>query len=86
MEAYKSFLIDFIAGGLSAAIAKTTVAPLERVKLLLQVQHTSKQISPEQQYKGTLKLITVLMHRVRNDLHSLFVNFSFLRSLNFHQV
>jgi len=54
MEAYRSFLIDFIAGGLSAAIAKTTVAPLERVKLLLQVQHTSKQISPEQQYKGTL--------------------------------
>ena len=51
----KSFLIDFIAGGLSAAIAKTAVAPIERVKLLLQVQHTSKQIKLDQQYKGTLK-------------------------------
>ncbi|KAG5313306.1 PREDICTED: ADP,ATP carrier protein-like [Acromyrmex echinatior] len=52
MDMYKSFLLDFIAGGLSAAIAKTAVAPLERVKLLLQVQHASKQIRPEQQYKG----------------------------------
>ena len=83
---YKSFLLDFIAGGLSAAIAKTAVAPLERVKLLLQVQHASKQIRPEQQYKGNYNGYTVLMHRVRNDLHSSFVNFSFLRSLNFHQV
>ncbi|RLU26242.1 hypothetical protein DMN91_000035 [Ooceraea biroi] len=54
MELHKSFLIDFLAGGLSAAISKTAVAPLERVKLLLQVQHTSKQISPEQRYKGML--------------------------------
>lgn len=52
MDLYKSFLIDFLAGGLSAAVAKTAVAPLERVKLLLQVQHTSKQIRPEQRYKG----------------------------------
>ncbi|KAG5319636.1 ADT protein, partial [Pseudoatta argentina] len=54
MDMYKSFLLDFIAGGLSAAIAKTAVAPLERVKLLLQVQHASKQIRPEQQYKGMI--------------------------------
>lgn len=52
MDFYKSFLIDFLAGGLSATVAKTAVAPLERVKLLLQVQHTSKQIKPEQRYKG----------------------------------
>ncbi|KAL6263534.1 hypothetical protein P5V15_006323 [Pogonomyrmex californicus] len=54
MDTYESFLIDFLAGGLSAAIAKTAVAPLERVKLLLQVQHTSKQIRPEQRYKGMM--------------------------------
>ncbi|KAI4481316.1 hypothetical protein M0804_009436 [Polistes exclamans] len=54
MEAHKSFLLDFLAGGISAAISKTSVAPIERVKLLLQVQHTSKQISPEQRYKGML--------------------------------
>lgn len=48
----KSFLIDFMMGGVSAAIAKTAVAPIERVKLLLQVQEVSKQISQDQRYKG----------------------------------
>ena len=43
---------DFLAGGISAAISKTAVAPIERVKLLLQVQHVSKQIAAEQRYKG----------------------------------
>ena len=47
-----SFAKDFIAGGVSAAISKTAVAPIERVKLLLQVQHASKQISEEMRYKG----------------------------------
>jgi len=47
-----SFAKDFIAGGISAAISKTCVAPIERVKLLLQVQHASKQISKDMQYKG----------------------------------
>jgi len=47
-----SFLKDFAAGGISAAIAKTSVAPIERVKLLLQVQHVSKQITEAQRYKG----------------------------------
>nr|XP_033794768.1 ADP/ATP translocase 4 [Geotrypetes seraphini] len=48
----KSFGKDLLAGGVAAAISKTTVAPIERVKLLLQVQHSSKQILPENQYKG----------------------------------
>lgn len=47
-----SFMKDFIAGGISAAISKTAVAPIERVKLLLQVQHASKQIAVENRYKG----------------------------------
>jgi len=47
-----SFAKDFIAGGVSAAVSKTAVAPIERVKLLLQVQHASKQISADQRYKG----------------------------------
>lgn len=33
-----SFLKDFLAGGVAAAISKTAVAPIERVKLLLQVR------------------------------------------------
>lgn len=47
-----SFAKDFIAGGVSAAISKTAVAPIERVKLLLQVQAVSKQIAADKQYKG----------------------------------
>uniref|UniRef100_A0A4D5R9L9 ADP/ATP translocase n=1 Tax=Scolopendra viridis TaxID=118503 RepID=A0A4D5R9L9_SCOVI len=49
-----SFLKDFIAGGVAAAISKTCVAPIERVKLLLQVQHASKQIAVDKQYKGMI--------------------------------
>lgn len=51
-----SFAKDFIAGGVSAAISKTAVAPIERVKLLLQVQHASKQITEEQRYKGMIMM------------------------------
>lgn len=31
-----NFVNDFLIGGVSAAVSKTTVAPIERVKLLLQ--------------------------------------------------
>jgi len=47
-----NFAKDFAAGGISAAVSKTAVAPIERVKLLLQVQAASTQIKPENQYKG----------------------------------
>lgn len=47
-----SFLSDFLFGSISAAIGKTTVAPLERVKLLLQLQNASTQISSENLYLG----------------------------------
>jgi solute carrier family 25 (adenine nucleotide translocator) protein 4/5/6/31 len=47
-----NFLKDFAAGGVAAGISKTAVAPIERVKLLLQVQHASKQITKDKQYKG----------------------------------
>uniref|UniRef100_A0A5S8I4G7 ADP/ATP translocase n=1 Tax=Oryctolagus cuniculus TaxID=9986 RepID=A0A5S8I4G7_RABIT len=52
-----SFLKDFLAGGVAAAVSKTAVAPIERVKLLLQVQHASKQISAEKQYKGIIDCV-----------------------------
>jgi len=47
-----NFAKDFMAGGISAAISKTAVAPIERVKLLLQVQHVNKQIAADKRYKG----------------------------------
>ncbi|KAF5103079.1 hypothetical protein D0Z00_000057, partial [Geotrichum galactomycetum] len=33
-----SFLVDFLMGGVSAAVSKTAAAPIERVKLLIQNQ------------------------------------------------
>ncbi|OQR75852.1 ADP/ATP translocase 2 isoform 1 [Tropilaelaps mercedesae] len=47
-----SFWKDFLIGGTAAAISKTAVAPLERVKLLLQVQDASKQIAKNKMYKS----------------------------------
>jgi len=47
-----TFAIDFTLGGVSAAVSKTAVAPIERVKLLLQVQSSSTQIKPEDRYTG----------------------------------
>jgi solute carrier family 25 (adenine nucleotide translocator) protein 4/5/6/31 len=35
MTTQKNFFTDFMIGGVSAAVSKTAVAPIERVKLLL---------------------------------------------------
>ena len=35
---FKAFMTDFLMGGVSAAVAKTAAAPIERVKLLVQNQ------------------------------------------------
>lgn len=48
----KAFCLDLLSGGTAAAVSKTAVAPIERVKLLLQVQHVQKQLSADQKYKG----------------------------------
>jgi len=48
----KNFLVDFLIGGVSAAVSKTVVAPIERVKLLLQVQDANKKIAVDQRYNG----------------------------------
>jgi solute carrier family 25 (adenine nucleotide translocator) protein 4/5/6/31 len=49
-----SFAKDFLAGGISAAVSKTAVAPIERVKLILQVQAANKQIVAGSEYKGII--------------------------------
>lgn len=43
-DAVISFMKDFLAGGVAAAISKTAVAPIERVKLLLQVKSFNQQM------------------------------------------
>jgi len=47
-----NFFLDFMIGGVSAAVSKTIVAPIERVKLLLQVQDSQKSIAVDKRYKG----------------------------------
>jgi solute carrier family 25 (adenine nucleotide translocator) protein 4/5/6/31 len=49
-----NFMLDFVLGGVSAAISKTAVAPIERVKLLLQTQDASSQIKGDMKYKGIM--------------------------------
>lgn len=57
------FVLDFMAGGISAAVSKTIVAPLERVKILLQIQDAAKNIPKDQRYKGIVDCFT----RVHNE-------------------
>merc|ERR1711872_1012584 len=54
----KSFAQDLAVGGTAAAISKTLVAPIERVKLLLQTQAASTQIKAGSEYKGIVDCFT----------------------------
>lgn len=53
----KKFLIDLASGGTAAAVSKTAVAPIERVKLLLQVQDASATIAADKRYKGIMDIL-----------------------------
>lgn len=46
----RSFVVDLIAGGSSAAVARTIVAPIDRVKILLQLQHAQQTIDKEKRW------------------------------------
>ncbi|KAI6203129.1 ADP/ATP translocase [Aphelenchoides besseyi] len=54
----RKFLIDLASGGTAAAVSKTAVAPIERVKLLLQVQDASTTITADKRYKGIVDVLT----------------------------
>jgi len=49
-----NFALDFMLGGVSAAVSKTAVAPIERVKLLLQTQDANAKIKSDKKYKGII--------------------------------
>jgi len=51
MQRGKSFLSDFVAGGVSGIAAKTSCAPFDRIKLLLQTQHINPSLT--RQYVST---------------------------------
>jgi solute carrier family 25 (adenine nucleotide translocator) protein 4/5/6/31 len=51
----KDFAVDFLMGGVSAAVAKTSAAPIERIKLLIQNQDEMiKQGRLSHPYKGVV--------------------------------
>jgi len=54
MSQKSNFLVDFAAGGISGAIAKTATAPIERVKLIIQTQDANPLIKSGEvaRYKG----------------------------------
>ncbi len=46
----KDFVWNFTLGGIAGIISKTCVAPIERVKLLMQTEHENLKV--EKKYKG----------------------------------
>ncbi|VDK18461.1 unnamed protein product, partial [Anisakis simplex] len=46
------FCKDFTAGATAAVIAKTIIAPIERVKLILQLQSAQQTIEVSKRYRG----------------------------------
>ena len=51
-----SFLMDLLSGGVAGIISKTVIAPLERVKLILQTQHINNDIPP-----GFISIIIIIL-------------------------
>jgi len=55
-SATQKFLMDFLLGGLSGAVAKTLTAPIERIKLVIQTQDANPKIRSGEvaRYKGMM--------------------------------
>lgn len=63
MEQIKTFGLQLVSGGGAGAVAKTAVAPLERVKVLLQVQATSTTVPEHEKYKGIVDALVNIPRR-----------------------
>merc|ERR1719183_3291366 len=62
MASGSDFLLNFLAGGVSGAVAKTCTAPIERVKLLIQTQDANPKIISGEvpRYTGIVNCFTRL--------------------------
>ena len=77
------FVRDFLIGGVSAGISKTCVAPIERVKLLLQTQDANKKIQDgtAKKYTGIANCFTrVAKEEVFQNI--IIINFFFFQGLS----
>jgi solute carrier family 25 (adenine nucleotide translocator) protein 4/5/6/31 len=52
-----SFLKDLLVGGLTSGVSKTITAPIDRIKLLLQLQDASPKIMEGRKYTGILNCL-----------------------------
>lgn len=52
------FLFTLAVNGIAGGVAKSIVAPFERVKLLLQLQNASNQFTTDTQYKGIVNCLS----------------------------
>lgn len=72
-EEIQKFFINLIVSGSAAAISKTLVAPIDRVKIIIQNQDSALQVLTGQRkkYKGLLDVIKrVPKEQVRTYLQS----------------
>lgn len=62
-DTFTLFLRDIIAGGFSGIFAKTVIAPIERIKLLLQTQRVNSRIEQTKRYSSTRACIQEIVQK-----------------------
>lgn len=81
-EETQKFFVNFFASGISAAVAKTIVAPLDRIKLIMQNQDSALQVltGGRQKYKG---VFNILLRLPKEQVISIYVYNIFFNILYF---
>ena len=65
---FELFTYELCTGGIAAAISKTAVAPLERIKLILQTQKIVK-VAEKDKFKGVIDaFVRIIFSIAYNDI------------------